>query len=329
MRTSSEPVVSTNQPGPSSNAPLVLIADDDRTLRKLLNLALQQEGYRVAQASNGEQVIQDFERLHPDLLLLDAVMPDRDGFDCCRHLRTVLGSDIPILMVTVLDDQDSVDRAFDAGATDYITKPIHWAVLSQRVKRLVSSDRALKQIQTLQAQLHLAQLWETLQQQILAIEPNQANQPLAARLGEVLPSLQQVFKADGVWLYDGATSHMQKLDESKGFAKGAKPVAANIADMLSVFPAHMGEGLDYPQGADIETAPAILEQLQALAAALPAPAVLMSPIVQGSGQGWLFMVRRQVKTWTPAERHRIKTLTQLLELAIASGNISPLILGNG
>ena len=99
-----------------------------------LNLALVQAGYQVIQVGSGEQVIQDFQRLQPNLVLLDAMMPDVDGFECCKHLRHVFNTDIPILIVTVLDDQSSIDRAFEVGATDYITKPIHWAVLRQRVK---------------------------------------------------------------------------------------------------------------------------------------------------------------------------------------------------
>ncbi|NET09507.1 MAG: response regulator, partial [Symploca sp. SIO2B6] len=143
--------------------PLILIADDDRSLRKLLNLALIQAGYQVIQVGSGEQVIQDFQRLQPDLVLLDAMMPDLDGFECCQHLRQVFKTDVPILMVTVLDDQSSIDRAFEVGATDYITKPIHWAVLRQRVKRLLTSSLSLKKAQQLQLEYASIQAWEKLQ----------------------------------------------------------------------------------------------------------------------------------------------------------------------
>ncbi len=329
MATSPEPTVITDSAGTPPHPPLVLIADDDRALRKLLNLALQQEGYRVAQASNGEQAIQDFERLRPDLVLLDAVMPDRDGFDCCRHLRTVLGSDVPILMVTVLDDQASVDQAFEAGATDYITKPIHWAVLSQRVKRLVSGDRALKQIQAVQAELGIGQTWETVQRQILA--SIYRHQPLARLLADVLPSLLRVFNADGLWVYDGATTSMLKLDGGAAAAQAPEPVAPATAAMLKDFPTPMGEGFAYPQSNDVTLELAGLERLQPLADALTVPAVLMSPMagLGGERRGWLFMVRQRSQGWTPADRHRSPTLALLLGIEIASSSTSGSIFGGG
>jgi len=63
-------------------------------------------------------------RLQPDIVLLDAIMPVMDGFSCCSHLQLLPGGDrTPILMITGLDDQDSVDQAFEAGAIDYVTKP--------------------------------------------------------------------------------------------------------------------------------------------------------------------------------------------------------------
>ncbi len=129
------------------DSPLVLVVDDDRTLRALLRLAMEEEGYQVAEANNGENCLAEFARLQPDIVLLDAVMPVMDGFTCCSQLRTLPTAEhTPVLMITVLDDQDSVDQAFEAGATDYVTKPIHWAVLRQRVARLLEASRALKQV---------------------------------------------------------------------------------------------------------------------------------------------------------------------------------------
>ena len=127
---------------------LVLVVDDDRSLRTLLRFAMEEEGYQVAEANNGENCLAEFARLQPDMVLLDAVMPVMDGFTCCSQLRTLpTAKHTPILMITVLDDQESVDQAFAVGATDYVTKPIHWAVLRQRVSRLLEAMRSLKQVQ--------------------------------------------------------------------------------------------------------------------------------------------------------------------------------------
>ena len=96
---------------------LILIVDDDPLIRLQLRLYLQKEQYRVAEASDGLTGLAAYEEVHPDLILLDAVMPTMDGFACCQKLSEVPESDRPpILMITSLEDKESVDRAFAAGA---------------------------------------------------------------------------------------------------------------------------------------------------------------------------------------------------------------------
>ncbi|MBW4489331.1 MAG: GAF domain-containing protein [Trichocoleus desertorum ATA4-8-CV12] len=140
----------------SPDAPLILVVDDNKSARSLLRETMEAEGYRVAEARDGEQCLTIYARLQPDIVLLDAVMPVMDGFTCCRQLKALPGGDrTPLLMITGLDDQASVDQAFAAGATDYITKPIHWAVLRQRVRRLLQASKAM-------AELHQQTEWEHL-----------------------------------------------------------------------------------------------------------------------------------------------------------------------
>ena len=128
------------------STPVVLITDDDNALRSLLVMALKAEGYEIEEAINGEECLVKYARLQPDLVLLDALMPEMDGFSCCQHIRALPDRpQIPILMITFLDDRESIDQAFQAGATDYITKPIHWSVLRQRVRYLLASSHVLKQ----------------------------------------------------------------------------------------------------------------------------------------------------------------------------------------
>ncbi|MCU0571120.1 MAG: diguanylate cyclase [Oculatellaceae cyanobacterium Prado106] len=114
--------------------PLVLMVDDDPTMRMQLRLCLEREGYQIAEAKNGREGLDLCETYRPDLILLDAMMPDIDG----------------------LDDQTSVDRAFAAGASDYVTKPVHWAVLRQRLRRLIQQTQL--QIQLEQANQELQRL---------------------------------------------------------------------------------------------------------------------------------------------------------------------------
>jgi EAL domain-containing protein (putative c-di-GMP-specific phosphodiesterase class I)/glycosyltransferase involved in cell wall biosynthesis/ActR/RegA family two-component response regulator len=132
-----------------SEAPLVLVVDDDRMMRVLLRRAAESEGYRVIEAETGEQAIALYRSDGPDLVLLDAIMPMMDGFACCTQLRQLespastmtetIQAHALVLMITSLDDGESVDRAFAVGATDYITKPVNWAVLRQRMRRLLST----------------------------------------------------------------------------------------------------------------------------------------------------------------------------------------------
>ena len=118
----------------------ILIVDDEPTMRLLLRTAMQKEGYHTIEASNAEECLVLFQQQQPDIVLMDAKMPAMNGFDCCAALQELSKEDpIPVLMITALNDPESVDRAFSVGASDYATKPIHWALLRQRVRCLQES----------------------------------------------------------------------------------------------------------------------------------------------------------------------------------------------
>jgi diguanylate cyclase (GGDEF)-like protein len=138
----------------SENQSLVLIVDDEPFIRAQLRLSLQREGYRTAEAENGREALTLFQKLQPDIVLLDAIMPDLDGFDCCTQLQSLEnGPSTPVLMITGLEDQESVDRAFEVGAVDYVTKPIHWPVLRQRVKRLIQQSHLQQKLEAANKEL--------------------------------------------------------------------------------------------------------------------------------------------------------------------------------
>lgn len=141
-------------------SPLIFVVDDDKSMRMLLRLALEQEGYQVLEAQDGEACLAAYQRQQPDAILLDAVMPRMDGFACCSRLRTFPGSDrMPVLILTVLDDPDAVEQAFAVGATDYTTKPIHWTVLRHRLRRLLQQSKLYKQLEEANQELQrLAQI---------------------------------------------------------------------------------------------------------------------------------------------------------------------------
>ncbi|MES2152959.1 MAG: EAL domain-containing protein [Pseudomonadota bacterium] len=128
----------------------VLIVDDDRSTRSTLRYTLQRDGFRVEEAADGLQALTMLKRFQPDVILMDAVMPVMDGFTACARMQELPGgTTIPVLMITALEDNSSVERAFAAGASDYIPKPIHYAVLSQRVRRIIEANRAEKRIRHL------------------------------------------------------------------------------------------------------------------------------------------------------------------------------------
>ena len=134
----------------SDELALVLIVDDDRSTRGTLRHTLQRNGFRVEEAANGVEALALLGRCQPDVVLMDAVMPVMDGFAACARMRELPGGGaIPVLMITALQDNASVERAFAAGASDYIPKPIHYAVLSQRVRRIIEANRAEKRIRHL------------------------------------------------------------------------------------------------------------------------------------------------------------------------------------
>ena len=128
----------------------VLVVDDDRSTRSALRYALELNGFMVHEAESGTSAIDLLSRCKPDLVLLDAVMPGTDGFATCTQLKELPGGvDIPVLMITSLDDRQSIERAFAAGASDYITKPLHLNVVVQRVRRTIDASRSERRVRHL------------------------------------------------------------------------------------------------------------------------------------------------------------------------------------
>ncbi|HBA87153.1 MAG TPA: diguanylate cyclase [Geobacter sp.] len=140
------------------NTPLVMVVDDDEAVRLLARETLEQSGFSVCEAETGEKALESFDGCAPDIVLLDVVMPGIDGFSVCSTIRrTTAGRDTPVLMMTGLDDLESIDSAYEAGATDFITKPINWHVLGYRVSYMLRASGALEQLRESRAGLAHAQ----------------------------------------------------------------------------------------------------------------------------------------------------------------------------
>ena len=129
--------------------PVVVLADDDPSIRLMIRHVLESEEFDIVEAADGLEAIKAVEKHHPALVLLDAVMPGIDGFTTCKQIKDKGHTDIPVMMITGLDDDASVERAYDVGAIDYITKPIKWAVLKHRVKSVVAAVVSERKVQLL------------------------------------------------------------------------------------------------------------------------------------------------------------------------------------
>jgi len=125
-----------------ANPSLILIVDDDPRGRAALESALVTEGYRAEQAADGREAIECARRLQPDVVLLDVMMPDMDGFDVCRVLRAdPRTAEVPIILVTALDDRDALLQGIDAGADELIVKPFNRLELRTRLRSLTRINR--------------------------------------------------------------------------------------------------------------------------------------------------------------------------------------------
>ena len=127
----------------SSACHSVLVVDDEAGARLVMRAALRKAGYEVRMASGGHEALTSFAAQPYDLVMLDVEMPDMDGYAVCAALRTLAGPLLPIIMVTGMDDLRSVETAYDTGATDFIAKPVNWALIGHRVRYLFRSHRAM------------------------------------------------------------------------------------------------------------------------------------------------------------------------------------------
>jgi diguanylate cyclase (GGDEF)-like protein/PAS domain S-box-containing protein len=139
-------------------APLALVVDDDRFIRMVVREALEQSGLEVCEADSGAQALELFATARPDIVVLDVIMPGLDGFATCAKLRgSVGGGRVPILIMTGLDDAESIAHAYEQGATDFITKPLNPMILSYRVRYMLRGSHTLDALIKSEARLGLAQ----------------------------------------------------------------------------------------------------------------------------------------------------------------------------
>lgn len=132
-----------NRVFPQAATALILVVDDAPEQRLIIERFLSVEGYRVATADGGRMGLRLYEEVHPDLVILDLRMPDMDGITVCQHIKQLPGGEeTPIFMLTAAFEEEAVDRAYAAGITDYITKPVSLSVLRQRVRQTLQAQQS-------------------------------------------------------------------------------------------------------------------------------------------------------------------------------------------
>jgi DNA-binding response OmpR family regulator len=132
----------------SSKKTLVLVVDDDIRMLRMMKRMLELENFQAITANNGESALKAFERETPDLVLLDIMMPDMNGYTVCQHIREF--SDVPIIMVTAMGEDKHKVEGLDIGADDYVTKPFSASELAARVRAILrrtgSNERQLNSV---------------------------------------------------------------------------------------------------------------------------------------------------------------------------------------
>ncbi|MGL5742441.1 MAG: response regulator [Legionella sp.] len=154
-----------------NESPLILIVDDSATMRLITCDALMKSGFNVIQAESGETALLLLKTSKPDAILLDVEMPGLNGFEVCSAIRKLPEwRYIPIMMVTGLEDYDSIIKAFQAGATDFTTKPINSTLLCYRVRYMVRTNSYFQELQI--AEQKVRALNDELSDKLLEIQQN-------------------------------------------------------------------------------------------------------------------------------------------------------------
>ncbi|MDM8545270.1 EAL domain-containing protein [Candidatus Venteria ishoeyi] len=136
----------------------VLVVDDDEMIRFLIRETLQESHFHVDEVESGEAAIEYFLQTPPDIVLLDVIMQGMDGFEVCAQLRKQAGGKhVPIVMMTGLDDIDSIHHAYNSGATDFTTKPINYTILAHRLRYMLRAGQLFERLRRNETRLSKAQ----------------------------------------------------------------------------------------------------------------------------------------------------------------------------
>lgn len=142
----------------SLKTPTVLAVDDETAACTMMRLTLEHAGFDVHVAHDGTAALAFLQTRMPDVILMDVIMPRMDGFEACRRIRRMAGGEhLPIVMITGMDDPASIDKAYQAGATSFIAKPINWPLLRHQIDHVLRASQNLQLLQGREEQLRNTQ----------------------------------------------------------------------------------------------------------------------------------------------------------------------------
>lgn len=240
--------VASNDVSASPDRPKILVADDDMMVCVLARECLEEAGMEVIEAGDGETALALYHSESPDLLFLDVEMPGMSGLDVCAAVRaTPGGANVPILIATGADDQDSIDRGFNAGATQYKTKPINWSLLSRDIRYMLRAASAFNEVKAQEDRLRYLAYFDH-----LTDLPNRRS--FNEQLRRNLIAGEQRGSATGLILVD--IDHFKRINDSIGHERGDE-LLKNISRRLQETLRRIAIiATDYP-GAPVSPDPAL------------------------------------------------------------------------
>jgi diguanylate cyclase (GGDEF)-like protein len=138
-------------PPDRTRRPVALIVDDDDVTRMLVRATLLKFDFEVLEAPDGKRGLELMDGTPPDIVLLDVDMPGMDGFEVCRRIRSRWdATQVPVIMITGMNDVESINRAYESGATDFTGKPINWPVLGHRARYVMRASQAARELRQLE-----------------------------------------------------------------------------------------------------------------------------------------------------------------------------------
>lgn len=159
----------------------VLIVDDEPLSRMLLVEAVERHGFSAIEAESGPEALRTLQESKPDLVILDILMPDMDGFEVCRKIRENSATKhLPVLVITGLEDEPAIDHAFSVGATGFLTKPVNYAVLGHHVRYMLRSSRLEQKLREARSAAEASSRAKT---RFLSVVSHELRTPLNAILG--------------------------------------------------------------------------------------------------------------------------------------------------